>query len=130
MVASGSQINKNAGDKLHINVQFAYQGPGDWTGDLYVNLYGKTLGIKNEVNGAEMRFPITVTARADTPVVQQVPTVDYTIPNRPGETLGLTVKITATNGLDALSNIIDLDNVVVIASTTSVITNLTVVSYT
>jgi uncharacterized protein YjdB len=62
-----------------------------------------------------MRFPITVTEADQAPVLKQMGPFAYTIPNRPG-THGLTVKVTATGGLDALSNILDLDNVIIVAS--------------
>lgn len=123
-------INKNPGDTLTLVVGFNYQGPGNWQDNFYVNLYQYTLGVINQVNNWQQLFPVTVTDPAlNTPVAKEV-TLNYVIPS--GRTGGFGVMVYLVN--DEGAGVIYLDvtahtGCVIIGSNASVISNLTIASY-
>jgi hypothetical protein len=94
-------VTKKPGDKLHLTIQFSYQGPGNWSDQLYVNLYQYTDYVVNQVSAAgwAQKFDVSVTdASPDTPVAKQV-TVDYVIQS--GRTGGYGVMVYLVNNKDA-----------------------------
>jgi uncharacterized membrane protein len=125
LVASGSVINKKAGDKLTVNVTFSYQGPGGYSDTLYVALYRKTLGVVDELGGGTAEMVFTVNDVADIAIVKSASAV-ITIPSdAAGNTYGLYAKLEKAGKYSTY-----LDNVVVVASKESVISNVAIVSYT
>ena len=94
-------VTKKPGDKLHLVINFNYQGPGNWSDQLYVNLYQYTFGVVDEVSasGWAQQFPVSVTdASLDTPVSKQI-TIDYVIQS--GRTGGYGVMVYLVNNKDA-----------------------------
>jgi hypothetical protein len=122
-------ITKHPGDTLHLTIQFSYQGPGNWTDTLYVNLYQYTLGIINGVDGWQKTQDVSVTDPAlDIPVTKQV-TFDYPIPS--GRSGGFGIEVSLQNYGDAIYlDVAGHTGCVIIPSQASTITNLTVVSFT
>lgn len=93
LVTPGSKLQVDPGDTIRVPVEFTYVGP-DFRETLYGALYAGQWGVTDidEVSGGTATKGWDIPAKT-TPTTVTGMYVDVPVPNRPGETYGIYVKL-------------------------------------
>lgn len=108
LVAPGSKLQVDPGDTIRVLVEFTYVGP-DFRETLYGALYAGEWGVTDidEVSGGTATKGWDIPA-TPTPTTIRDMYVDVPVPNRPGETYGIYVKLGNVQNVRGYDNVIEI----------------------